>query len=85
MTNEPRFTGAYDRNGEKLYEGSRVYAYKPNSYLKGVYVVEWHPTRCAFHYRSTKTGEWARSRNTFYLIGNNKAGAYCELITPPEC
>ena len=55
MADEPRFTGAYDRNGEKLYEGSRVYAYKPNSYLKGVYIIAWHPSRCGFHYLSIET------------------------------
>ena len=75
MADEPRFTGAYDRNGEKLYEGSRVYAYKPNSYLKGVYIIAWHPIRCGFHYRSIETNEWACNRGTFYQIGNNRAGA----------
>lgn len=75
-----QFTGTWDKNETEIYSGDICLYYKPNSYADGKDPVEvrWHNTKAAFHYWNKDT--WYFISSQIYTIGNNKAGAWCEVI-----
>jgi uncharacterized phage protein (TIGR01671 family) len=47
-----QFTGLYDQDKQKIYEGDICEAFKPNSYLDGIYEVAWHQEKGRWYYKN---------------------------------
>lgn len=78
-----QYTGLTDKNGKEIYEGDILQVFKPNSYLRGVYVVKWNDIGMWAY--TSKTGKWAiKGNDQPYLVGQKNCEVIGHLYENPE-